>query len=155
MPRIGVSGHEGHPERPRAPSGFVRRMMSTAAHTMTNAKSVPMLTSSARMRSGRKAAPMATKTPVRIVDFHGVRNFSWIAPKKLCGTRPSRAIARMTRGWLSIMTSSTEVMPVSAPSEIRNCAHGSPTCRNASETGASMLILSYGTMPVSTAATAM
>ena len=85
---------------------------------------------------------IATKTPVRIVDFQGVRNRSWTAPKKLGGTRPSRAIASKMRGWLSIMTSSTEVMPVSAPTEIRNCAQGSPTWRNASETGASMLILS-------------
>ena len=53
----------------------------------------------------------ATKTPVRIVDFHGVRNLGWTAPKKPGGSRPSRAMARKTRGWLSIITSSTEVMP--------------------------------------------
>ncbi len=53
--------------------------------------------------------------PVRMVDFQGVRYFSCTAPKKDLGKRPSRAMASQTRGWLSIMTRSTEVMPVSAP----------------------------------------
>ena len=97
------------------PSGLVRRMISTAAQTITNASSVPMFVSSARMRQAAGTPAMAaTKTPVRMVDFHGVRNFGWTAPKKPCGTRPSRAMARKTRGWLSIITSSTEVMPASA-----------------------------------------
>ena len=39
---------------------------------------------------------------------------------------PSRAMASHTRGWLSIITSSTEVMPATAPAEIRNRAQGSP-----------------------------
>ena len=93
--------------------------------------------------------------PVRIVDFQGVRNRSCTAPKNPLGSRPSRAIARKIRGWLSIMTSSTDVMPATAPIEIRSCAQGSPTWRKASDTGASMLIWSYGTIPVRTAATAM
>ena len=40
----------------------------------TNAKSVPIFTSSASNLSGSKAPSRATKKPVRIVDFHGVRN---------------------------------------------------------------------------------
>ena len=51
-------------------------------------------------------------------------------------------MARKIRGWLSIITSSTDVMPAIAPTEISSCAHGSPACRNASDTGASMLIWS-------------
>ena len=67
-------------------------------------------------------AIVATMTPVRIVDFHGVRKRGCTAPKKLSGSRPSRAIASSTRGWLSMSTSMTDVMPATAPSEIRNCA---------------------------------
>jgi hypothetical protein len=54
-----------------------------------------------------------------MVAFHGVRKRGWTAPKKLVGTMPSRAMASHTRGWLSIMTSSTEVMPATAPALIR------------------------------------
>jgi len=46
-------------------------------------------------------------------------------------------------------------MPHMAPREMRPRAQGSPAWRNASDTGVSMLIWLYGTMPVSTAATAM
>ena len=38
-----------------------------------------------------------------------------MSPKKPFGTNPSRASASITRGWLSISTSSTDVMPVIAP----------------------------------------
>ena len=61
----------------------------------------------------------------------------------------------MTRGWLSIITSSTDVMPVIAPAATRYCIQVRPTRLNASTTGASMLISLDGTMPVSTAETAM
>src|SRR5437763_2693146 len=37
-----------------------------------------------------------------------------------CGIRRSRAIASITRGWLSINTRRTEVIPVRAPKETRN-----------------------------------
>ena len=75
-----------------------------------------------------------------MVDFQGVRKRSWTAAKNPGGSRPSRAMARKIRGWLSIMTSSTEVMPATAPIETSNCAQGRPTCRKASDTGASILI---------------
>src|SRR5438046_7092817 len=56
-----------HPFPTRRSSDLLTRMMRTAAHTTTKAKSVPMLVRSARTRNGRKAAPSATATPVRIV----------------------------------------------------------------------------------------
>ncbi len=90
-------------------------MISTAPQTIMNASRVPILTSSARMFRGSKAASVPTNTPVRMVDFQGVRNRGWIAAKKLGGTRPSRAIASRTRGWLSIITRRTDVIPVMAP----------------------------------------
>ena len=55
---------------------------------------------------------MATKTPMRMVLFHGVRNRGCTAPKKLGG---HHAVARHRqehpRVRQSIITSSTEVMP--------------------------------------------
>src|SRR5215813_11136546 len=63
-----------------------------------------------------------------------------MSPKNPFGTRPSRASASMTRGWLSIITSRTEVIPVIAPAATRYCIHVRPTRLNASTTGASMLI---------------
>ncbi len=56
------------------------------------------------------------------------------------GSKPSRAIAKKILGWLNIITSKTDVIPATAPTAINNCAHGRPTCLNASETGASILI---------------
>ena len=130
-------------------------MTMTAPQTMTKAKSVPMLVISARMLSGMKPAIEATKMPVRMVDFHGVRNVGWMSPKKPRGTRPSRAIASMTRGWLSIITRSTEVMPVIAPAATRYCIQCMPARLKASTTGALMSMSLVGTIAVNTAATAM
>ena len=90
-----------------------------------------------------------------IVDFQGVRNFSWTAPKKSWDTRPSRAIARKTRGPLSIMTSSTDVMPATPAVAMMPSAQPMPFCWKARLTGALMSIWSYLTIPVSTATTAM
>src|SRR5436853_6654235 len=87
---------------------------------MINAGIHPIFTSSAKLRSGRNEPSTATKQRVKIVDFHGVRNFSWIAPKKLGGIRRSRGIASITRGWLGISTRNTAVIPGKAPIEIRN-----------------------------------
>ena len=58
-PRIGTTGPSGA-RNGRSASGCVFRMMRTAAQTITNASSVPMLTSSARIRSGRNAAMIDT-----------------------------------------------------------------------------------------------
>ena len=81
----------------------------------------------------------ATNTPMRIVDFQGVRNLGCTSAKKPCGTIPSRAIARNTRGADSISTSSTEVMPATPAAAMMNSAHGRPACLKASETPASTL----------------
>src|SRR6185312_8513565 len=73
IPRIGTSGTSGA-RNGRFASGFVLRITSTAAHTITKANRVPMLVISAKRVSGRNPAIDATKMPVRIVDFQGVRN---------------------------------------------------------------------------------
>src|SRR5437867_1241220 len=85
MPRIGISGTSGA-RNGRAAFGLVLRITITAPQTITKANNVPMLVISARMLNGRKPAIDATNSPVRIVDFHGVRNVGCTAPKKLFGT---------------------------------------------------------------------
>ena len=72
-------------------------MISTAAHTITNASNVPMFTRSESSLNGNNDDNSAAKMPVTIVDFHGVLNFGCTSPKKLVGNRPSRAIARRMR----------------------------------------------------------
>ena len=57
---------------------------------MTNASSVPMLTSSPRMPIGVKPAASATTTPVTIVVMCGVRNLGWI----FCAQRRQQAVVR-------------------------------------------------------------
>ena len=57
----------------RGMSGRLTRRIQTPAHTMTKARSVPMLTSSPRMSIGTKAAKTATQTPTRMVEMYGVR----------------------------------------------------------------------------------
>ena len=91
IPAIGTKGDQGA-RKGRSACGWVLRMISTAAQTITNASKVPMFVNSASIRSGSNVAIAPTKTPVRIVDFHGVRNFECTAPKKLSGTMPSRAM---------------------------------------------------------------
>ena len=101
-----------------------------------------MLTRLSRTVMGRKAAMVPTKAPVTMVDFQGVRNLSCTAPKKLGGSMPSRAMASRTRGWLSIMTSSTEVIPAAPARAMMSLAQPSPTCAKAVATGALMSSLS-------------
>src|SRR5437870_13476340 len=74
IPRIGISGTKGA-RNGRLALGFVLRITSTAPHTITKANRVPTLVISAKMLSGINPAIEATNRPVRIVDFHGVRNF--------------------------------------------------------------------------------
>ena len=64
-----------------------------------------------------------------MVERCGVRKRGWIAAKKLGGRRPSRAIASRMRAWLSIITSSTLVMPATAPKEMMKVAIGEPEAR--------------------------
>src|SRR6266550_4303474 len=74
IPRIGTSGTNGA-RNGRFALGLVLRIISTAPQTITKANKVPMLVISARILSGISPAIVATKRPVRIVDFQGVRNF--------------------------------------------------------------------------------
>src|SRR6266567_6432959 len=74
MPRIGTKGTKGA-RKGRFASGLVRRITRTAPQTITKANNVPMLVISAKMLRGINPAIEATNSPVRIVDFQGVRNF--------------------------------------------------------------------------------
>ena len=47
--------------------GFVLRIIRTAVQTIVNAKSVPILTNSARILNGKKPVNILTKMPVKIV----------------------------------------------------------------------------------------
>ena len=85
---------------------------------MTKAIRVPMLTRSARSFSGKSAPASATRMPVKMVALYGVRKRGCTAPKKLREMRPSRARASRMRAWLSSSTSSTLVMPTTAPAAI-------------------------------------
>ena len=62
----------------------------------------------------------------------------WMAAKKEGGSSPSLAIAKKIRGCPSMVTSSTEVIPVSAPTETSTRAQGRPTAPKAADTGASL-----------------
>src|SRR5713101_9838006 len=84
IPSIGTSGTRGA-RKGRFALGFVLRITSTAPQTITNANNVPMLVISARILSGINPAIEATKRPVRMVDFQGVRNLGWMSPKKPLG----------------------------------------------------------------------
>src|SRR5579862_6254992 len=55
-------------------SGRVRRSTSTPMHTVTNAASVPMETTSARILTGNKPPISAAEMPVITVPVEGVRN---------------------------------------------------------------------------------
>src|SRR2546423_15604967 len=91
-PMTGMNGTHGQ-RNGRSAFGYFLRMMRTARQTMTNAKSVPMLVSSSSASSGRKPAMTITPAPMRMVDFHGVRNLGWMSAKNFRETRPSRAMA--------------------------------------------------------------
>ena len=67
----------------------------------------------------------------------------------------SRDIAKNTRIWPSIMTTSTLVMPATAPIAITAAPHLKPANLSASATGAWISIFDDGISPVSTAATAI
>src|SRR4029079_8464999 len=83
-PMIETNGANGV-RNGRATAGSVLLRIQTAAETITNANSVPMLTRSARKLSGARAPPTATTRPTRIVDFQGVLKRGWTAPEKDTG----------------------------------------------------------------------
>src|SRR5262245_24860704 len=82
MPSIGTIGYNGA-RNGRSALGLVLRMINTAAQTITKANSVPMLVMCSSASIGRNPVRVATNTPTRIVDFHGVRNLGCTAAKKL------------------------------------------------------------------------
>ena len=118
-----------------------------------NAKSVPMLTSSASSLSGTNAETRATTTPVVIVTRTGVP-VRGLTREKTGGSSWSRDIAKNTRDCPSMRIIMTVVSPARAPSEITVANPGRPTERNASASGAEMLSWLYLTMPVTTSDTA-
>lgn len=154
MPSDGKTGENGH-LKGRSRSGSTYRRMSTDAHTHVKANKVPMLVRSARMLNGSRLAADATTKPVRIVELDGVCHLGWTAPKKPIGINPSRAIAKKIPGCPIIITSNTDVMPAIAPMVTMNWVDVKPTCSKARATGAFVSILSFGTIPVSTAETAI
>ena len=96
--------------------------------TSTKAKRVPMLVSSTTSLMLAIAANTATTTPVSQVVTCGVRYFGWTFAAH-CGSRPSRAIEKKMRGWPSWKTSSTEVVAITAPSEMMIVGHFMPQRR--------------------------
>src|SRR5687767_8638812 len=134
MPRIGNSGPNGT-RNGRGASGRFTRSINTAAHTTTNANSVPMLVISPTTWICVKPATIATTTHVMIVVMYGVPNLGWtlLTPR---GSRPSRLIAKKMRGWLKSITSSTEVMPATAPADTRYAAQSWLITDSAYATGA-------------------
>ena len=82
-----------------------------------------------------RPATSATTTHVMIVVMYGVpkRGCTLLTP---CGSRRSRLIEKKMRGWLMSMTSSTDVMPATAPAETRPAAQPWPMNASAYATGA-------------------
>src|SRR5262245_66300503 len=93
IPRTGTAGTKGA-RKGRSISGCVRRITSTAAQTIRNARSVRMLTSVRRKVMGRKAASAATKLPVRSGELQGVRKTSWMEGEKGYGRGEAGGTAR-------------------------------------------------------------
>ena len=103
MPSIGTSGTSGQ-RKGRGMSGSVRRMISTAAQTMTKASSVPMLTRSRKHAQRQQRRHQADnhagddrRLPRRARTSGARRRKIWL------GNSPSRAMASMIRGWLNMM----------------------------------------------------
>src|SRR5690348_7386682 len=71
IPRIGTRGTSGVLNG-RGRSGRFLRRIQTPAHTIMNARSVPIFTSTARSPMGISEAKHATHTPTTIEEIHGV-----------------------------------------------------------------------------------
>ena len=91
-------------------SGLVRRSTGTATETTMKAKSVPMLTRSARALSGTNPASSATNTMVPAVMRYGVPHFGWTLATA-GGSRRSRPMAKPIRPIARMSTRITEVRP--------------------------------------------
>src|SRR5665213_3066344 len=85
-PRIGTTGTQGV-LKGRGRLGCFLRMITTAMHTTTNAKSVPMLVRFHRRAMGVNAAPSETNTISSRFDFQGVRKRGWTSEKSFGSSR--------------------------------------------------------------------
>ena len=81
IPRIGTTGTNGV-RNGRARFGLLTRRTHTPALTMTNASSVPMLTSSASRPTGKNAANAQPTIPTTIVDHVRGAELRMHAPKR-------------------------------------------------------------------------
>ena len=106
--------HERRAERTRDVRPRVRAASITPTHTITNASSVPIDTSSPSSAIGKKPATIAATMPVTIVVTYGVWNFGWTLPNT-AGSSPSRLIEKKMRGWPRSITSTTDARPRIAP----------------------------------------
>src|SRR5919206_5167252 len=89
MPMIGMNGTHGQ-RNGRSAFGYFLRMINTAVQTMTKASSVPMLVRCSSASMGSSPAATQTQIPIRMVDFHGVRNFGWTSAKNRRENRAAR-----------------------------------------------------------------
>src|SRR5688500_11654516 len=74
-------------------------------------------------------------THVMMVVMYGVPNFGCTLLTPF-GSNPSRLIAKKMRGWLSSITSNTDVMPATAPADTKYDAQSCPMIASAYATGA-------------------
>jgi len=124
IPIIGTNGTHGV-LKGRASSGRRTRRIHTPAQTITNASSVPMLTSSPKMPIGMSEAKIATKIPTVMLEIQGVRKRGCTAPAH-SGRRPSRDMEKNTRDCPSNITNITLPRPAIAPSFTRMLPQRTP-----------------------------
>ncbi len=103
------------------------RMMSTAVHTITNANNVPMFVRCSRASIGRNAVSRETKTPMTGSCSSTASNVGGTS-RKCLGHQAVAGHGQKTRGALSIMTSSTEVMPATPAAAMIISAHSETAC---------------------------
>src|SRR5215475_14948198 len=153
IPMIGVNGIHGATNA-RGTSVPRLRRIHTPAHTMTNARSVPIETSSPSTLIGVKAATVATHRPTRIVEMYGVRNRGWILHAH-GGSSPSLDIEKNTRDCPNSITTMVELRPQIAPSFTRMLPQLTPVMSMPIAIGSGTSSAVYFTNPVNTAATRM
>src|SRR4026207_1778108 len=77
IPSIGTRGDQGVLNG-RGKSGRFERRIKTPAQTITNARSVPILTNGPRTLVGMSPAKIPTASPVTTDEVHGVWNRGWM-----------------------------------------------------------------------------
>ena len=96
-------------------------MMRTAPQTITNANSVPMFVRCKQgvdRQAGRSST--ATKMPMAMVLFHGVRKRGWTSAKNALRHQAVARHRQEDARALSIITSSTDVMPATPARAMMN-----------------------------------